>query len=198
MLNHTACKRCAIPVYDAGAEPVCGECLKKSPHFDAAWSAFLYAQPLEWMIQQFKFNEKLSYAHLLADLMMPYAPVLDQRPDCIIPVPLHAKRLRQRGFNQTYELIKPVANQLDIKIDTKHCVRKKHTTAQTGLDAASRRKNVRSAFEFNNACHYEYVILFDDVMTTGSTMNELAGLIKKQGVKRVEVWSLARAEKIFK
>ena len=177
---------------------MCGQCLKNPPEYDSAWSAFIYAQPLEWMIQQLKFNDKLSYAHLLADLMMPYVPALDQQPDCIIPVPLHVKRLRQRGFNQTYELINPVAKKLGIKIDTKHCLRKKHTKAQTGLNAKTRRQNLKGAFEFKNNHNYNYVILFDDVITTGSTMNELVKRIKKQGVKRVDVWSLARAEKSFK
>jgi len=198
VVNQIACQQCAIPIFDSHTETVCGQCLKSPPEYDAAWSAFIYAQPLEWMIQQLKFNDKLTYAHLLADLMMPHVPALDQKPDCIIPVPLHAKRLRQRGFNQTYELIKPVAKKLGIKIDTQHCLRKKYTEAQTGLNAKNRRQNLKGAFQFKNNRNYKYVILFDDVITTGSTMNELVKHIKKQGVKRVDVWSLARAEKYFK
>jgi len=198
IVNQTACRQCAIPLFDSPTDSVCGQCLKKSSEYDSAWSAFIYAQPLEWMIQQLKFNGKLIYADLLAELMMPHLPDLDQQPDCIIPVPLHSKRLRQRGYNQTYELIKPVAKKTGIKIDLENCVRKKYTTAQTGLDAKSRRQNVKAAFDFKNTHHYNYVIVFDDVMTTGSTMNELAKVIKKQGVQRVDVWSLARAEKHFK
>jgi ComF family protein len=194
-VNRAACRRCALPISTFQADVICGQCLKKPPEYDAAWSAFLYAQPLEWMIQQLKFNDKLSYAHILADLMLPYVPFLKQRPDCIIPVPLHPRRLRQRGFNQAYELIRPIAEKLNIKIDTKYCWRKKYTVAQTGLNASSRRKNINAAFEFKNISNYQYVILFDDVITTGSTVNELSREMKKQGVERVEVWSLARAEK---
>lgn len=198
IINRAACSRCAIPLFDSQGASICGQCLQKTPKYDAAWSAFVYEQPLEWMIQQLKFNGKLIYAELLARLMMPHIPSLDQHPDCIIPIPLHNKRLKKRGYNQSYELIKYVAAQKNIKVDLTSCRRIKYTAAQTNLDAKSRRRNVKAAFEFSNTHHYEHVVLFDDVMTTGSTMNELAKVIKKQGVKRVDVWSLARAEKNFK
>jgi ComF family protein len=198
MVNQAACKQCAIPLPPSQTKSLCGQCLKKPPEYDIAWSAFIYAQPLEWMIQQLKFNDKLIYADLLADLMMSHLPDLDQQPDCIIPVPLHNKRLRQRGYNQSYELIKPIAKKMGIKVDTKNCLRKKHTVAQTKLDAKSRRQNIKAAFDFKNINNYQYVILFDDVITTGSTMSELAKVIKKQGVKRVDAWSLVRAEKYLK
>ena len=87
---------------------------------------------------------------------------------------------------------------MGIKIEVNNCVRKKYTSAQTGLNAKTRKQNIRSAFEFKNIHNYKYIIIFDDVMTTGSTMNELAKEIKSQGVERVDVWSLARAEKKFK
>lgn len=196
-VNQHACERCAIPMVSQQKARVCGECLKKSPLQDTSFSAFIYAQPLEWMIQQLKFSGKLNYAPLLANVMKPYLPALDLQPDCIIPVPLHKKKLRQRGFNQTHELIKPIAAELAIPIDIKHCLRNKYTEAQTGLNAESRRKNIKSAFEFDNVDDYQYVIVFDDVITTGSTVHELVKTIKKQGVKRVDVWSLARADKIF-
>ena len=198
IVNLNACQRCAIPLPHSSDSQICGKCLQSPPVYDLSWSAFIYAQPLEWMIQQLKFNGSLSYAHLLAHLMLPYLPVLSSKPDCIIPVPLHVKRLRERGFNQAYELIKPVAKKLDIRIDIKNCLRTKYTESQTGIDAKSRRLNVKNSFKFHNKHNYQYVILFDDVITTGSTINELVSEIKMQGVKRVDVWSLARAEKLHK
>lgn len=198
IINRQACQQCAIPLPSATSGSVCGQCLKKPPLYDQSWSAFIYAQPLEWMIQQLKFNARLSYSILFSELMMPLLPALHQQPDCIIPVPLHNKRIRQRGFNQTYELIKPVATKLAIKIDTKHCLRIRNTQAQTGINAKSRSRNVKDAFEFKNTPDYKYIILFDDVITTGSTINELARTLKNQGVERVDVWSLARAQKMFK
>ena len=140
IVNKVACQQCAIPLFNSSGGAVCGQCIKTAPEYDKAWSAFIYAQPLEWMIQQLKFNGKLSYAILLARLMTPHLPALQQKPDCIIPVPLHSKKIRKRGFNQTYELIRPVAKKLGIKIDLKHCLRIKNTQAQTGTNARNRKK----------------------------------------------------------
>jgi len=194
-INNSACICCAIPLAAPNQGQLCGQCLQKTPEYDAAWSPFVYAQPLEWMIHQLKFNAKLFYANILSDLALSHLPDLDDRPDCIIPVPLHAKRIKERGFNQALELVKPLANKLSIPIDIKNCFRQKYTTAQTDLNAKCRRQNIKDAFVFNNSHRYRYIVLFDDVITTGSTMGELAKTIKYQGVERVDVWSLARAEK---
>lgn len=196
VLNHSACVRCALPLAGSSSQGLCGSCLKHPPRYDAAWSAYLYAQPLEWMIHQLKFSANLSFARLLSDRLLQMAPALSDRPDCIIPVPLHPKRLRQRGFNQAHELIKPVANSLQIPVDTHSCQRLKYTNAQTGLDARQRKKNIKNAFRFSNREQYRYIVLFDDVVTTGSTVDELSRVIKSRGVTRVDVWCLARADKL--
>jgi len=197
-INNSACIRCALPLPAPSQSQLCGLCLQKTPKYDAAWSAFVYAQPLEWMIHQLKFNGRLSFAKIMSALAMSYLPDLDGRPDCIIPVPLHAKRIKKRGFNQALELLKPLAKELVIPIDVKSCFRRIDTSAQTDLNARHRRKNIKNAFVFKNTRKYRYVVLFDDVITTGSTMGELAKIIKRQGVERVDVWSLARAEKSSK
>ena len=193
--NLTACVRCALPLPFDLHGAVCGECLRSPPHQQTAWSAFVYAQPLEWMIQQLKFNDKMAYGRLLGQLAIPLLPRLDTPPDCIIPVPLHPKRFQQRGYNQAYELVKPLARQLNIRIDTQSCRREKYTSAQSDLDAKQRRQNIRNAFQFENTHAYDHVIVFDDVITTGSTIAELVKVIKQQGVQRVDVWSLARVGK---
>ena len=194
-VNHNACVRCALPLPFHLSAAICGECLHSPPHQHSSWSAFIYAQPLEWMIQQLKFNSKIAFGRLLGQLAIPFLPALDAPPDCIIPVPLHPKRQRQRGYNQAYELLRPLARHLNIKIDSQSCRRQKYTSAQSDLDAKQRRKNIRNAFSFDNSRQYQYVIVFDDVITTGSTITELVKAIKKQGVTRVDVWSLARVGK---
>lgn len=193
--NQNACASCALPLPFDLAGAICGECLQSPPLQHQAWSAFVYAQPLEWMIQQLKFNAKMAFGNLLGQLAIPFLPVLDEMPDCIIPVPLHPKRQRQRGYNQAYELVKPLARHLNIPIDNKSCRRQKHTSAQSDLDAKHRKKNIRNAFQFENTSRYNHVIVFDDVITTGSTISELVKEIKRQEVKRVDVWSLARVGK---
>lgn len=195
IINRKACNRCALPLpYDLEGA-MCGECLKSPPPQHRAWSAFVYAQPLEWMIQQLKFNNKMAFGRLLGQLAIPCLPELESMPDCIIPVPLHPKRQRQRGYNQACELVKPLAQHLCMTLDSTSCRRRKYTTAQSGLDAKERRKNIRNAFQFDNTQQYDYVIVFDDVITTGSTITELVKTIKQQGVTRVDVWSLARVGK---
>lgn len=193
--NQIACGSCALPLPFDLAGAICGECLQSPPLQHQAWSAFVYAQPLEWMIQQLKFNGKVAFGGLLGQLAIPFLPMLEEVPDCIIPVPLHPKRQQQRGYNQAYELVKPLARKLNTPIDTKSCSRQKHTSAQSDLDAKQRKKNIRNAFQFKNTRQYNYVIVFDDVITTGSTIAELVKIIKKQGVERVDVWSLARVGK---
>lgn len=192
--NNCACIRCALPLF-AAEQTLCGRCLKKMPAFDAAWSPFIYAQPLEWMIAQLKFNARLLQGTVLAGLMLQRLPLPVAKPDCIIPVPLHNRRLRQRGFNQSVELVRPLANALNLPLDINSCQRVRATSPQTAMNALQRRRNLRGAFTFINDQSYQHVILFDDVMTTGATLNELARLLKREGVQRVDVWSLARAQR---
>ena len=198
-LNHTACQHCAIPMshVDTSVQR-CARCLKAPPEYDLCWSPFIYAQPLEWMIQQLKFNDKLSIAPLLTKLMAENLPdklYKNNSPDVVIPMPLHPQRLKQRGFNQSYLLVKKLAKQLKLPIDLSACQRVVDTEHQTGKNAKQRRQNIRNAFTFDNACDYRHVLIFDDVMTTGSSVAELTKTIKRSGVKRVDVWCLARAEK---
>ncbi|MCW9013411.1 MAG: ComF family protein [Gammaproteobacteria bacterium] len=195
IVNISACVRCALPIPVYNEQRICGTCLQKPPQYDAAWSAFLYAQPLEWMIHQLKFNTRLAYARLLSAQMLSVLPDISERPDCFIPVPLHSKRMKQRGFNQALELLRPIAKQLDIPVDSHSCSRQKSTAKQTGLNSSDRRKNIKNAFQFKNTGQYKYIVLFDDVVTTGSTVNELAREIRRHGIERVDVWSLARADK---
>ena len=196
--NQRVCLRCALPL--PAASPVtalCGRCQKKSPAFDCSFSLFRYEQPVVWLIQQLKFNQRLSHTRLLGELMAQHVvqslAARALKPQCILPVPLHNKRLRQRGFNQSIELARPVAKQTGLPLLLGHVERTRPTQAQTGLDARQRRKNIRGAFKLRRPILYDHVAILDDVVTTGSTVNELARVLKKAGVKRVDVWSIARA-----
>jgi len=203
-INDHACRICAVPLTTTGpsqqnSSDICMQCIKTPPVYDACWSPFVYAQPLEWMIQQLKFNAKLNYASLLSALMAANLPrhIVDEvRPDAIIPMPLHNRRLKQRGFNQSQLLIKPIANVLQIPLDLKSCQRILDTQHQTGKSARHRQHNIKNAFKFINRNNYKHVVIFDDVVTTGSSVSELSRELKQAGVLRVDVWSLARAEKL--
>ncbi|TNF36426.1 MAG: ComF family protein, partial [Gammaproteobacteria bacterium] len=187
-LNHHACRRCALPLPDSAVDGLCGRCLQQQPLYDRAWSPFIYAQPLEWMIHQFKFNAKLAMGRLLAELALQQLPAWLPKPDCLIPVPLHPRRLRERGFNQSLELAQHLAKRMQLDVDSVSCHRQVYTEPQTGKDARQRKKNVKGSFVFDNRRHYQHVAIFDDVITTGSTVTELTRVIKRTGVQRVDVW----------
>ncbi len=114
------------------------------------------------------------------------------KPDWIIPVPLHKDRLKERGYNQALEIARPIAKKMYIPLQTTCCTRILPTLAQASTTAEIRRKNMQHAFVVNPLFQAEYVAIVDDVLTTGSTVGELARVLKKSGVKRVDVWSCAR------
>lgn len=202
--NQPACIRCALPLppdLTHSGNIVCGRCQKKPPAFDYSMSLFRYEQPVVWLVKQLKFNERLSHARLLGEMLtdrmaqrfaqknMPG----DAVPDCILPVPLHNKRLGRRGFNQSIELARAVASKTGLPLELNLVERMRETESQTGLDAGQRRKNLRGAFKVVEQVKYRHVAIVDDVVTTGSTVNELAIALKRAGVERVDVWSIARA-----
>ena len=117
-----------------------------------------------------------------------------------MPVPLHASRLRERGYNQALELAKPLARALRIPLAEGVLSRTKPTAAQTILDAKTRRKNLRGAFVVNESLRAKieatHIALIDDVMTTGATLRECTRVLKRAGVARVDVWALARAPRL--
>lgn len=190
-----ACSQCAIPLPVAGTGDLkCGQCLQQPPAFDHTTSLFRYQDDAIKLIQQLKFNEKLVNARLLGTML---AAAVQNRvgmlPDCVLPVPLHRKRLRQRGFNQSIELARALSKACPLPLELRAVVRVRDTGSQTGLDRQQRRKNIRGAFEMVGSIEARHVAIVDDVVTTTSTVNELACLLKSVGVRRVDVWSIARA-----
>ena len=192
-LNRPCCPRCALPL--AAAAPLCGECLEREPPFASAWAPFRYEHPLALLEARFKFRGDLAAGRVLAELMIERAGVdAPSRPALMIAVPLHVARLRERGYNQAFELARRLSRTLDIPLDRDALVRTRSTPAQIGLDAASRRRNLRGAFALATKRPLPaHVVLLDDVMTTGATLRECARVLRRAGVARVDAWALARA-----
>ena len=194
----SACKQCGIPLGEANEhDAVCGECLKIASVIDYTLCLYHYQAPLDFLITTLKYKQQLSHAEILGQLLLTRLKQEkeDELPDCIIPVPLHKSRLVNRGFNQSLEIARPVAKALKLTIDTKLVDRKRRTSAQTDLNASQRRKNVKNCFEIvtQKAINYDHVVIIDDVVTTGSTINELAKQLKRSGVNKVGVWAISRA-----
>ncbi|MFK2878247.1 ComF family protein [Rhodanobacter hydrolyticus] len=189
--NRTCCVRCALPLATTAA--VCGECVRRAPPWDAAWAPFRYGWPLDRLESRFKFGRDLAAGRTLATLWRREAMSLP-KPELLLPVPLHRVRLRQRGYNQARELAKPLGRHLGVPLRHDVLSRCRGTTAQTDLDAAGRRRNVRGAFVLRAGIALPaHVAILDDVMTTGATLAECSRVLKRAGVQRVDVWALARA-----
>lgn len=184
------CQYCACPLPDADY-PICGQCIKTPPHFDKALIAYTFEEPLRGLLHQFKYHNGLYLRSFLIQLMLHSWKETTVMPQCLIPVPMHPQRLRKRGFNQAAILAKSLSRALNIPYDVHRCKKRLNTAPQASLDGEQRQKNLRHAFTVE-PLPYEHVMLVDDLLTTGSTANELAHTLKKSGVKRVDIWCCAR------
>jgi ComF family protein len=189
--NHSCCARCALPLAIPAA--LCGECQRYAPPWDGAWAPFRYGWPLDRLESRYKFGADLAAGRVLSTLWQREScPVA--LAQCLLTVPLHRRRLRQRGYNQALELARPLARALGLPLRHDVLQRTRSTEAQTELDAISRRRNVRGAFALRHGIELPaHVAILDDVMTTGATLAECARVLKRGGVQRVDVWALARA-----
>jgi len=176
----------------------CGHCLSYPPHFDHSISFFPYISPFNNFVQAAKFKGKLSTAHLLGKLLAQQLQnsmiQLDDRPDGLLPVPLHPSRQRERGYNQAHEIAIPVAKQLQIPIFDRLASRIMATPPQSSLSLKQRQKNLQQAFQVHNDLTDQHIAIIDDVMTSGATVDALAKTLKQAGARRVSVWCLSRAE----
>lgn len=189
--NRSCCARCALPLPLPTA--LCGPCQRHPPAWDAAWAPFRYAWPLDRLESRYKFGRDLAAGRVLCTVWQREPRTIDL-PQLILPVPLHRRRLRQRGYNQALELARPLARILGVPCRHDLLLRQRATEAQTELDALARRRNVRGAFSLQEGVTMPaHVAVLDDVMTTGATLAECARVLKRSGVRRVDVWALARA-----
>lgn len=188
--NAPACPGCALP--NAHGD-LCGACLQSRAPITSTRAALAYGFPLDRLVPRFKFHQDLAAGRLLAELMV-RGLAGAERPEAIIPVPLHARRLRARGYDQALELARPVARALQVPLLSAALVRQRDTAAQSELDAPARRRNLRGAFALRpDAVLPAHVALLDDVMTTGATLHAAAHVLRRAGVSRVDAWVCARA-----
>jgi ComF family protein len=178
------CPRCAL-ASPLGA--LCGRCLAEPPHYDASVAALGYEFPADALVHALKFRGELALAPFLGALLLQRISTLGV--DCVIPVPLSARRLRERGYNQAVEIARHLAPR---KLEVSVCIRSRDTAAQTGLPFDERRRNVRGAFRCARPLAGASVAVVDDVMTTGATLDEIAATLKRAGAARVENWVVAR------
>ncbi|MEO8937710.1 MAG: ComF family protein [Burkholderiaceae bacterium] len=195
-----ACERCAIPVPPGIGIRVCGRCLRRKPAFDRTLAAALYEAPFDQLVRGLKYGATLAYAPLFAELLAARLAALetDDRPriDVIVPVPLSRERTSTRGFNQSLEIGRALARILGKPLDASSVLRVHDTRPQATLPLAARRRNMRGAFAVIDARRARFsgahVAVVDDVMTTGSTVDELARTLKRAGTESVVNLVVAR------
>jgi ComF family protein len=194
--NSPACARCGDPLAgNAGGTLVCGACIRRKPHFHATYCAFRYSYPLDRLVLGLKFHGAIAHGRVLGTLLgrRVASQATAALPDLIVPMPLSDARFRERGYNQATELGRPVSRILGIPLRTDLVVRHRHTREQAALTRKDRRKNVRGAFAATGKIADASLAVLDDVVTTGSTANELARVLLRAGAREVQVWAVAHA-----
>ena len=186
------CRRCGVALEMDTLARFCGACLQSPPHFQLTLSPYTYHSPLSHLIMALKYQRRLSLVPVLAGVLAEHIEKCEVEVDALLPVPLHTSKLRQRGFNQALELARPLARQFGLPI-LHQLERHRATQAQSSLHADARQQNVRNAFRIKQPFDYRRVAIIDDVMTTGSTVNEIARLLKNAGVEEIQIWCVARA-----
>ncbi len=184
------CHHCACPL-PSSTFLTCGKCTIEKPFINRIHVLYAYKEPLRNILHEFKYHSGIYLTSQMADLMVKEIPEELLSTQCFIPVPLHIKRLRERGYNQAALLAKALSRRFNIPCDVFSCTKIKHTIPQAQLNGKERQINFKNAFLVKKI-PFKHVTIIDDLLTTSSTGNELAHTLKKSGVTRVDLWCCAR------
>ena len=193
------CHQCAARLPRAAATPLCGRCLAAPPAFDRTVALADYGPPLDGLIVALKYRQRLDLARVLGSLLAQRVAATKDLSDAlaavdslVVPLPLSFQRHAERGFNQAHEIARAFTQELDLGLAGDALLRIKHNAPQEALKLSARRRNVRGAFAVRAAVAARAVFLIDDVMTTGSTLQEAAATLKRAGARSVTNLVLAR------
>lgn len=181
------CFKCGKPL-ESATEELCHDCTDKNFEFKRGVAAFSYSKAMKKSMYGFKYNNRREYGDFYAKSIWEFGDRIISGWDCdvMIPVPLHIKRQRKRGYNQATVLAKALEKYLKLPVDDKFLIRVKNTVPQKELETKERKNNIEKAFQTSsNVIKYRKVILVDDIYTTGATINECAKVLKKAGVQEV-------------
>lgn len=190
-----ACQGCALPLPpqdDESTALLCADCLRQPPLWRRAQALFRYDFPIDRLIAAFKYHGRLALSDLFGCLLADsLAPV--ERPDLILPVPVHSRRLRQRGYNQTALLAVVMSRRLGVDCDRHSLCRLRDTVMQKNLSSSARLANLQAAFIWRGPpLTGRRVLLVDDVMTTGATVQVICPMLLAAGAESIDVIVLAR------
>jgi ComF family protein len=177
---------CALPLPTGS---LCGDCLERRPAYDSVTAVYCYAFPVDALVRAYKYRADLTLAPLLGQHL---AREVRAQVDALVPMPLAAARLRERGFNQAHELARHIGHALGLPVLGSACRKVADTPPQAALPWSERARNVRGAFVCDIDLGGKRIAVIDDVMTTGATLNELAKNLKRAGATDVSGWMIAR------
>jgi len=196
-IDDPKCQICGKPFeFDPGVEVHCGVCLRKPPIYERARSAVVYGETSRRFVLSYKHGDRLDLVPAMVSWLERAGQELINDADIIAPVPLHWSRFLARRFNQSAELARVLGQRSGRQFSPDLLLRKKRTASQAGLNAKERARNVRGAFRVRPGrladLSAKRVLLIDDVLTTGATLNACAGILLWAGAAGVDVLTLAR------
>jgi len=186
------CQLCGLPHQSSAA--ICPVCLYDPPRWQQIRAPLVYESNLRQMILKLKLSDNTAIARCLVSSFIGFYHN-NSAPQVLLPVPLFQHRLQERGFNQALEIAAIFSELLNIPMDSRSLKRIKNTQAQSGLSTSKRQKNMLKAFQYQPNQSFRHIAVIDDIVTTGSTANEITKVLHQSGVKTVEIWSLARVLK---
>lgn len=204
LINYECCSQCglALEIHQVQKQK-CNSCTANPPYFDRTFCLDRYEGSLQYALHQLKYQKRISYAHGLAYAWNQiHAKQLQKyKGDFLFPVPLSNHKLAIRGFNQSWEIARRIQCRQDIVKNPFILQRHHHDSTQVGRNAVSRIERIRNKFyvdgRHEGALMGKTIIIFDDVMTTGSTLNEIARILKENGASQVINWVLLRTTRVL-
>ena len=186
-ITEPRCKKCGKPVRYEEQE-YCYDCQKQSFHYEQGRSVWLHKDPVSWSVYQFKYHNRRIYGKFYAqELFRLYGKqIRDWKIELIIPVPLHWRRRRLRGYNQAEVIARHLGRMTGLPVDTRTVVRRKYTNPQKELGNKERKKNLKDVFAVTKEwVEPKRILLVDDIYTTGSTIDEIARILGEKGNHKV-------------
>lgn len=185
---------CPVCGNDVGRRIICGDCLTNKRGFSEGYFGFVYENRLRDAVHTFKFNGRPEVGRYLVSLLKDSIIMLRERVDCIVPIPVTEKRLRERGYNQSFIISEEISNIIGRPIFHSVLFKIKETKDQYSLSKDERRKNIRGAFAVKSGSHIKgkKVLIVDDLFTTGYTAHEASWTISKAMPESIIFFALAR------
>lgn len=186
------CMKCGKQL--KGQEEYCSDCSVSNHQFDSGRSLLVYKGAVKKSVYRFKYKGRKEYARAYAALVESQMQTFFEqvKPDALVPVPLHRTRRRMRGYNQSELLARHIGRRMGVPVRTKLVVRSRNTVPQKNLDLSGRQNNLKKAFKlYRNDVKLNTIIIIDDIYTTGSTVDALAAVLRRAGVKKIYFLTLS-------